>query len=154
MIINKMIAGTNKSYKDKIKLRIGINLAFIMTGLASLTIYFIFKNSIQHEFFSGFYLGTGGGITTACAVLMVKNLMLLKNREKAKEQEIEENDERNQYIIEKASSTSYFAVFFALYGAILVSGVINPVVCLTLLAVCGSMMIIWLAAFLICRTMY
>ncbi|SFC87645.1 hypothetical protein [Clostridium uliginosum] len=126
----------NISFKEKIILRIILSIIFILCGIFSISIVIFMKiNELKYtnDFSSGFYIGTGGGLIGAGIATIIKNNIYLKNEDKFKKAEIQDNDERNRFILQKTLSISAFIFALLLYIAILLSGIYNFVVLITLL---------------------
>jgi len=154
MLLKMALGSSKKSIEEKVKFRILLSVALIVLGMASIIISIIFEHSIPSDFFRGFYAGTGGGLIGAGVIMLAMNIVLLKNKEKLKKTEIEENDERNKFLWSKASSLSFLITFFSLYGGLLIAGIFNIVVFYTILCLAAAMFFIFLVTFLVVRKIY
>jgi hypothetical protein len=104
-------------------------------GLAFLLLFPEMNRTLK--IFSYLCVGIGAGILGGNTGTAVRNGTILKNPQLAKRVEIEEKDERNQSIINKAKSRAYDLMLFA-YAAILLAFALMQVdmyVVLTLVAV-------------------
>lgn len=141
MMINEMKKG--KNIEQKLKMRMGFCIVFIVLGAASLYVgNFVPLASGNSNYSSGYYVGLGSGLIAAGVITIIKNLRLLKNKEALKKREIYESDERNRMIGLKAWSYAGYAMFILLYIALLFAGAINVMIMNTILVI--------LAAFALC----
>lgn len=99
-------------------------------------------NIILNDFANGFYTGTGGGLIGSGIMTIILNTIKLKNEEKLKKAEIESNDERNKFIVQKSFSASALIGFFSLYIGVIISGFYNEIVFTTLLCCLGGFALI------------
>lgn len=96
-------------YKKKLKTRLHIAIAYIVLGIGMIVYSFIDKT--PNDFVSTF-----GIIITVMGLVRIRNYILLaKNEERSKKQQIKETDERNLLISLKARSTA-FSIYFLLLG--------------------------------------
>lgn len=137
MMINEMKKG--KNIEQKLKMRMGFCIVFIVLGAASLYVgNFVPLASDNSNYSSGYYVGLGSGLIAAGVITIIKNLRLLKNKEALKKREIYESDERNRMIGLKAWSYAGYAMFILLYIALLFAGAINVMIMNTILVILAS----------------
>lgn len=86
----------------KMKFRVGMVVLFLLIGILAI-VYGITIESEASAFITGFGSGLGG----TALILMIKIILDYKNPKKAKELEIEENDERNIKIITNSYALSF-----------------------------------------------
>ena len=85
------------------------------------------------DFSSGFYTGVGFALIASAIITLIKNKRLMNDPEKRKEREIFEDDERNKMIGLKTWSYAGYTMFVILYIAMLIFGLFNTVIMMTLL---------------------
>ena len=96
-------------YKKKLKIRLYIAITYIVLGIGMIAYSFIDKT--PNDFVSSF-----GVVMIVMGLVRLRNyLMLIKNEERIKKQQIEETDERNLLISLKAKSAA-FSIYFLLLG--------------------------------------
>ena len=96
-------------YKKKLKTRLYIAITYIVLGLCMISYSFIDKT--PNDFVSTF-----GILIVVMGLVRIRNYVLLaKNEERSKKQQIKETDERNLLISLKARSTA-FSIYFLLLG--------------------------------------
>ena len=96
-------------YKKKLKTRLYIAITYIVLGIGMIVYSFIDKT--PNDFVSTF-----GILITVMGLVRIRNYVLLaKNEERSKKQQIKETDERNLLISLKAKSTA-FSIYFLLLG--------------------------------------
>lgn len=98
-------ATTNEEYRKELKKKNGWLLFALLGGaVAAVVILIIEIKGIGEiaDYMLGVYCGACTGISLASLILLVKNLLLLKNEEKLKQSRIENYDERNAEIRNKA----------------------------------------------------
>jgi len=144
MLVNT-ISGID--FKKKVKFRIYGSILFIFLGIISLAIGIINSSDMatigfiteEHavEFTNGFYFGLGGGLMGAGLATLVQNIRLLKNKEKFQVEETKYNDERNRFITSKLWSITGMVMLVIIYILLVVSGLFNIIVYLTLLSILG-----------------
>lgn len=98
-------ATTNEEYRKELKDRNGWLLFMAIGGAGEAAAAALAESggtlSIP-DYMLGVYCGTGAGIMVAAIVLYIRNLFLLKDEEKLKKSRLENYDERNQEIRNKA----------------------------------------------------
>lgn len=125
------VAKTNEEYKEIIKARIKIFIILIILGM--LTLVLALANRVTDviklsDYMDGIYSGMGTGLIFASVILMVKNLRLLKNEEALKKSRLENTDERNIMIAQRASRSATMVVLIISYVGMLIMGAFNEVI--------------------------
>lgn len=145
MLINalKFMENTQLAYPKRVQNRILINVLLIIVGILATVISLLFDAAIVSDFLSGFYLGTGIGLITAGIILLVINLRLLRNADMMRKRLIAETDERNQHILLRSCSISFFATGAILYIALLFTGLIDLAIFTTVLGVLVLMALVF-----------
>jgi vacuolar-type H+-ATPase subunit I/STV1 len=123
-------ARTNEEYKEVIKSRMKIMVVIIIVGIITAVVgfsaEFYFDVSIN-EHMLGVYSGIGVGLFVAGTMLLIKNRLLLNNDEKLKESRLNNTDERNREISNKAFRIASYTMLAALYAVALVGGLFYPI---------------------------
>lgn len=145
----------DKYVKNKIWLGGLIALAGIITFILMLSkMNGVFSGIItEHDasFASGFYTGIGGGLAGAGIATMIKFSRLLRNPEKYKMAEIEYHDERNRYIISRTFAVTTFISLFTLLLAVIIFGLIDYTIFVTLLCTLGVYALILFITYIVVR---
>lgn len=91
--------------EGKLKKKLVICVILILIGI----IVFIFSINTKNitETQKGFFNGFGATITILSIVLLIKNILTLKNSELLRKRQIELTDERNNEIHNKSMSTTF-----------------------------------------------
>jgi hypothetical protein len=128
-------ATTDKEYKSILKRRLILIGIILILGIITIIFSFLFsfgEDPHLSDFLSGVYCGVGGAVTVGSIINIVKIIHILKDEKKIKLKRIEEQDERNQMIAQKAMNTGGNIVLIITYIGLLVSGIFNIVVFWTL----------------------
>ena len=121
---------SDEGYRKIIHHRQRFFYLFIALGILSFIFGLYFssgKTPALSSFFGGFYVGIGAGLVIASILFALKTRRLLKDTAKLHAKRLEEQDERNQLITQKALVTTSFAMFVGLYLALIVSGIFNSI---------------------------
>lgn len=98
-------ATTNEEYRKELKSRNRWMLLVAAAGAAAAVLALLAEGRGAEaipDYMLGVYCGAGTGIMLACLILVVRNLLLLKDEEKLKKSRLENYDERNMEIRNKA----------------------------------------------------
>lgn len=109
---------------------------------------------VNFDFMQGFYSGFGCALIVASISIIIRNVVLLKNEEKLKKAEITYFDERNRFISGVTFSATSYIFLVALAFAIVISGMFNSVVFITLLGTFVGYLILLLTTYMIYRSKY
>lgn len=129
---------TDKDYKKVLNKRISLLYIMISLGVITVALSFIFSNGKYNylpDFLSGFYTGIGSALIAIGLVFIMKIKNILKNEKKLKEKRLEEQDERNQMILQRAMSLTAKAIIVIAYIGLLISGIFNLIVFYTLFVI-------------------
>ncbi len=140
-------AKTNEEYKKVVKRRMLIMTLVGIAGAAALVIALLAKNFWNvtiEERMLGFYTGVGTGLFAGAIIMLIKDAILLRNEEKLKESRLNNTDERNQEISNKAVKFSVAVILFALYAVALIGGLYYPV----LVKIMSGMIFLFLLAYM------
>jgi len=119
MLINWLTYG--KDYERTLKQRRGFALGMLLVGLVGFVCYFILvPGSSLSDHAQGFYLGAASGIVAGALVLLLRAQRLLSNPDARKKARIQEQDEREQYIINETAKFAGIFTFFAAAAALFV----------------------------------
>lgn len=146
-------ATTDKDYKEVLKKRIYLFSIMIILGITTLVFTFIFStgsHAYLSSFLSGVYSGIGSASTILGIIFIIKTQKTLKNEKILKEKRLEEQDERNQMITQKAMYSSAIILAIIAYIGLMISGIFNMAVFWTL----WSVLIIFMVTFIILQIYY
>jgi hypothetical protein len=106
---------------------------------------------VNLSFMKGFYTGFGCALIVVGAAMIIRNALLPRNGEKFRKAEINYLDERNRFIKSATLNTTSYVFMIVLAFAIVISGMFNSVVFVTLLGAFIVYLMILLISYLICR---
>lgn len=132
-------------FKDKLKVRLYLALAYIVAGVALIVIFNVTKNGNE-------YLSTFGLILAVIGVARTRQYRrITKSEESVKKQEIRETDERNVAIIHQAKSAAFNIFVILLSIAIIVLQFLSLTVYVQVLfgVVCALLVIYWVSYWII-----
>lgn len=141
---------TNEEYKKYIKRRIAYFIGIIILGAITLAVTFLgdrFFNVSISEKMIGVYTGFGSGLISIGIILLIKNILLLKNEEKLRKSRISNTDERNKEISIKATRVALVVMLVAMYLVGLIGGLWYPVLIEVLLTVISVFLLAYLVAY-------
>lgn len=122
-------AATNEEYKGVLKRRnmwMGI-LIFAGALIAGLALYAEQTGKAAlPDYAIGVYCGFGTGIALAGLILLIRNLVLMGNEGKLKEDRLKNSDERISEISNRACRTSFGILVVALIVSGMISGIFTP----------------------------
>lgn len=137
-IMCSSLPGSDEEFAKKLKRRITYNIGLLFLGILTIAVSIIVNaNDIkfQNDFLNGFYMGVGSGFTACGIILLIRNVHILKSKKSFRKNKIEEQDERNLLIRDKAIKAAVFLVLICIYIALLVAGIFSMVVFYTLFAI-------------------
>ena len=91
--------------EKKLKIKCVISAICIVIGIVILTLALTMENLSEVQ--SGFMTGFGTSFSIGCFILLIRNIISLKNPEKLRKREIELTDERSVTICTKAMAVSF-----------------------------------------------
>lgn len=145
----------NITFEKKVKWTIRASIAIALLGVLTVVLWTVFSTQEADLGFSeGFYVGLGGGLIGAGTVTLIKNLCLLRNKERFHKAEIEFLDERNRFISRRVWSTGGFSFGVLLYLAVIVAGLCDLTVFATLLCTLGVLMLTLLITKIVLSKLY
>ena len=133
------------NFKDKLKLRLYLAIAYIVGGLVMILVFNITETGNE-------YLSSMGLALMVVGIARIRNYRLItKNEETIRKQEIAETDERNLAIANKAKSTALTIFVMLLCAAIIVLQILSlSVYVLTLSGtLCTLLLIYWVSYWII-----
>ena len=146
-------ATTNEEYRKELKDRNGWLLFMAIGGAGEAAAAALAESggtlSIP-DYMLGVYCGTGAGIMVAAIVLYIRNLFLLKDEEKLKKSRLENYDERNQEIRNKALLAAVKILLVVCFVTAMVGGIFYPYLIKMLLFV----IYVFLFSYLIANSYY
>lgn len=121
---------SDEAYKRYVKRRIrafaGLIAAGIITALVAAAAEYAWTVNIS-DMMLGVYTGIGAGLTVSGIVLMIKNILLLKDEKKLRQARISVSDERNIQISTRAAKAAIAVLIVAMYFTILIGGLWYPI---------------------------
>ena len=154
-------------FKKAIQIRIGVCVVIILIGLKCILLVLLNQvgelqsmiskfgvDLVNFDFMQGFYSGFGCALIVAGIYIIIRNVVLLRNEEKFKKAEINYFDERNRFISGITFNTTSYIFLVTLAFAIVISGMFNSIVFITLLGTFTVYIILLLTTYLIYRSKY
>lgn len=121
---------SDEAYRKYVKGRIwalaGLTVAGIVTAFVALAAEYVWTVNIG-DLMLGVYTGVGAGLTVGGIVLLIKNVLLLKNEKKIRQARISASDERNIQISIRAVRAAVAVLIAAMYFTILIGGLWYPI---------------------------
>ncbi len=142
-------AANNEEYRKILKKR---NLWYLLIGAAGILIA-VSALAAQNQgvelpdYILGVYSGFGTGLVLGMAILIIRNLMLLKNEEKLKQDRLKNTDERLELIGNKASQAAFKVLLLGGSVTALIGGIYEPVLIKVLLFELDLFIFSYLVAF-------
>ena len=132
-------------FKDKLKTRLYLALAYIVSGLVMIVVFNVMENGNE-------FLSTFGLVLVVMGIARWRNYRrITKTEESIKQQEILETDERNIAIIQKAKNAAFNLFVIILAVAIIVLQFLNMVQYVQILfgVMCLLLVIYWVSYWVI-----
>ena len=132
-------------FKNKLKTRLYLAIAYIVIGLAMIVVFNIMENSNE-------FLSTLGLVLVVTGIVRWRNYRrITKTEETMKAQEIRETDERNVAIVQKARNIAFVIFVMVLAIAIIVLQFLNLALYVQVLfaVMCGLLAIYWISYLII-----
>ncbi len=143
-------AATNEEYRKVIKNKNCYLAVLIIVGILIAAAAFIVSEkeiTALPEYMLGVYSGAGTGIALAGVILLVKNLILLKDENKLKERRIENADERLLEISNLAIRAAVRVMLLATLAVSMIGGIFYPILVKMLLFIVMCFLFSYIAAF-------
>ncbi len=143
-------ATTNEEYRKIIKNKNCYLAVLIIVGILIAAAAFIVSEkeiTALPEYMLGVYSGAGTGIALAGVILLVKNLILLKDENKLKERRIENADERLLEISNLAIRAAVRVMLLATLAVSMIGGIFYPILIKMLLFIALCFLFSYIAAF-------
>ena len=132
-------------FKKKLKIRLIFSIVYIVLGVGMIVLFNVIKT--KNSFLSSF-----GFALTIIGVAKVRNYILItKNDETIRKQEIAETDERNISISNKAKSISFMIYIVLVVISVIVLQFLNQTLLASILStsVCILIIIYWISYWII-----
>lgn len=142
-------AATNEEYRKELKARNGWLLFMALCGAGAVIIAGLAESGGAAgipDYMLGVYCGSGAGIMVASLVLYVRNLRLLKDEVKLKQSRLENYDERNMEIRNKAVLAAIKVLLVVCIVAAMIGGIFYPYLIKILIFVIYVFLFSYLAA--------
>lgn len=143
-------AATNEEYRKIVKDRNKYMAVLIIVGIVIAAAAFIADAkgaAALPEYMLGVYAGAGTGIAAAGLILMVRNLMLLKDEKKLKESRLENSDERLSEISNHALKSAFEVMLIATLAVSMIGGIFYPILVKILLFILMCFMLSYIVSF-------
>ena len=138
MLMENQILLSDKSFEKKLKMRMYYSVILLVLGAVSIVLGLVYPiQTLNHDFSSGFYTGVGSGLIFGALLNLYRQRKVLKNPELFRERAIFESDERNKLIGMKTWSYAGWLMFVILYIALLVTGLFNTLISVTIMTTIG-----------------
>ncbi len=157
----------NIPFKKALIIKIWVSVVIILIGLKCVLLVLLNQvgnlqsltskfgiNLVNLSFMQGFYTVFGCALIVAGISIIIRNVVLLKSDEKFKKAEIEYIDERNQFIRSVTFNTTSYIFLVALAFAIVISGMFNSIVFLTLLGTFIVYLLLLLITYFVYKSKY
>lgn len=143
-----------EAYKKEVKTRMQYEFAFalLLIPFAVITLIHFFHvdpvlyGSAVKDFFGGFFNGVRAPLVAAFSFylfcLAYRDYKAWKDEKALKEMRVEEHDERQQLILQQASTRASFITMYTLLVAAVIAGWFNSLISITLLVVWCFMAIV------------
>lgn len=132
-------------FKDKLKVRLYLAIAYIVAGLTMIVVFNVVKNGNE-------YLSTLGLALVVIGIVRVRQYRrITKSEETVRKQEILETDERNVAIVQQAKNWAFNILVILLCIAIIVLQFLSLTVYVQLLfgVMCTLLVIYWTSYWII-----
>lgn len=143
-------AATNEEYREVLKRRNLWMAALAIAGLLIAGLAFFAEGSekaVLPEYILGVYCGFGIGLALAGLALIVRNLLLLKDENKLKQNRLENTDERLTEIGNRASMTAIKVTLLIGTVSSLIAGIYEPVLVKAFIIILEVFLLSYIAAF-------
>ena len=157
----------NKPFKKALIVKIWVSAVIVLIGLKCVLLVLLNQvgdlQSLTSKFgidlvnlsvMQGFYTGFGCALLVAGISIIIRNVVLLKSDEKFKKAEIKYIDERNHFIRGVTFNTTSYIFLVALAFAIVISGMFNSIVFVTLLGTFIVYLLLLLTTYFIYKSKY
>ena len=135
-------------YERSLRRRRLLAFGLLAVGITGIVCYLllIHDSDVLPDFARGFYLGGASGITVGAVILLVRMQYLLTRPEARKKAKIQEQDEREKAITNRAFQFAGMFTFFASAGSMFVLVAVSMEAALAVLGVIVVYVVTWLLA--------
>lgn len=143
-------AASNEEYRKALKRRnlwmAALTVAGILIAVAAL-LADENGSALLPEYVLGVYCGFGTGLALAGILLMIRNVVLMRNEEKLKQSRLENSDERLQTIGNRAALTALKVLLLVIVAGGLIAGIYEQVLIKAVLFLLDVFFLSYIAAF-------
>lgn len=143
-------AASNEEYRKVLKRRnlwmAALTVAGILIAVAAL-LADENGSALLPEYVLGVYCGFGTGLALAGILLMIRNLVLMRNEEKLKQSRLENSDERLQTIGNRAALTALKVLLLVIVAGGLIAGIYEQVLIKAVLFLLDVFFLSYIAAY-------
>lgn len=138
-------------YDRYLRRRRALAFGLLAVGVVGLLCYFLLVNGSNAlpDFAQGFYLGAASGCSLGAVVLLIRTTYLLNHPEARKKARIQEQDEREREIINRAFRFAGLFTFFAAVASLFVLVAVSREAAAAVFAVVVVYSVAWLLASLV-----
>lgn len=104
----------------------GLALIGVITAAIAIAAEYLWTVEIS-DMMLGVYTGVGTGLTVAGIILLIKNMLLIRDEKKLRQARIADSDERNIQISMLATKAALAVLLIGMYFAILLGGLWYPI---------------------------
>lgn len=143
-------AVTNEEYKKVLKRRNVWMAAMVIAGTLLTAVTLMAENNgsaMLPDYILGVYCGFGTGLSLAGIILFVRNLIIMKDESKLKQNRLENSDERLQEIGSRAGMTAIKFTLLVGTASGLIAGIFEPVLVKALVFALDIFLFSYIAAF-------
>ena len=133
------------NYKEKLKIRLYLGIGYIILGIAMIIVFNLVNTGID-------FLSSWGLAMIVLGIVKIKHYMLItKNDETLKKQQIAETDERNIAIANKAKSISFITYIIIACIAIIILQILkeSQLAIIIFITVCILLASYWISYWII-----
>ncbi len=136
------------NYERSLRRRRLLAFGLLAVGITGVLCYFLLIDGTDAlpDYAQGFYLGAASGICLGSVVLLVRMQYLLSHPEARKKAKIQEQDEREKAIVNRAFQFAGMFTFFAGTAALFVLVAVNMDAAKAVLAMIAVYSVTWLLA--------
>lgn len=122
-------AKTNEEYRKELKKKNVILGGVALLGLATLCValYAHLYQLSSAEHILGYFAGVGSGLLAGCLILLIKNVRIMKDENRLKNERLKNSDERIDAISKRSFRAASAVMVVAAYLICLIGGIFHPI---------------------------